>query len=101
MLNVTCPYCGEEFEDENEDVQESEQYEAECPECGKTFGYSIQISISTDSCELPCGGQDGEGPHKWVPVLGFPSEYYGNRFRCSHCGLETILSEEKEHSLKK
>jgi len=88
MVKVECPYCGEEFNDENEDVQESEQYEAECLNCGKTVGYSISISIRTDSCKLPCGGQDGEGPHEWKPLIGFPKEYFKNKFYCVHCGLE-------------
>jgi hypothetical protein len=88
MLNVECPYCGEEFEDENEDFQESEQYEAECPNCEKIFGYNISISIDTYSCELPCGGKDGDGPHEWKPVMGFPKECFKNKFYCVHCDLE-------------
>lgn len=98
MLDVTCPHCEEEFEDENEYPEESEQYEVECPNCGKVFGYSISIHINTSSCELPCGGRDGEGLHEWKPVVGFgmPDEYYKNRFYCAHCGLERKLTESGE-----
>ena len=93
MLGVTCPYCEAEFKDENEDFGEGETYEAECRECGKVFGYSISISISTSSCELPCGGQDGVGPHEWIPCTGFPEEYFKGRYHCAHCGLEKVIED--------
>jgi transcription elongation factor Elf1 len=88
MVSVTCPHCEEEFEDVIEDYHEDEQYEAECPNCEKVFGYNICISISTNSIELPCGGQDGDGPHEWKPIIGWPKEYFENKFRCVHCDLE-------------
>jgi len=93
ILDVTCPYCEHEFKDENEDFEESEQYEAECPNCKKVFGYSISISISTYSCKLPCGGQDGDGPHEWKPMTGFPTEYFQNKCYCAHCGLVREMTE--------
>ncbi len=99
MLDVTCPHCEEEFQDENEGLEESEQYEAECPVCGKVFGYSISISIDTYSCELPCGGRAGEGPHDWKPKIGFPEEYFKNKYYCAHCGLERELTEIKEKTV--
>ena len=88
MLDVICPHCEERFKDENEDIQESEQYEAECPNCGKIIGYSISISIDTHACELPCGGKEGEGPHEWKQMIGYPKEYFENKYYCNHCGLE-------------
>lgn len=88
MLDVTCPYCEEEFKDENEDIKEDEQCECECPNCNKIFGYSISISISTYSCELPCGGIDSDGPHEWKPIIGYPKEYFKDKYYCVHCGLE-------------
>ena len=96
MLDVTCPQCGEEFKNENEDLNESEQYEAQCPNCEKMIGYSISISISTYSCELPCGGRDGEGPHEWKHRVGWPSEYFKNKYYCIHCDLERESEENLE-----
>lgn len=55
MVSVTCPYCGEEFDDEIDAAQEGEQYKVECLNCEKTFGYSICITVDTSSYVLPCG----------------------------------------------
>jgi uncharacterized Zn-finger protein len=88
LVIVTCPHCGTEFEEECEDIQDSEQYEAECPDCEKVFGYSITVIISADSFELSCGGKEGDGPHDWKPRIGWPEEYFRNKFYCTICGLE-------------
>ena len=95
-INVTCPYCGEEQEEETEDIREDCNYEAECGNCEKVFGYSVSISITSDSHKLPCGGQDGDGPHDWKKVIGFPEEYYKNKYYCIHCGLEIEMPDIKE-----
>ena len=96
MVDVTCPYCDEEFEEElDSDIQEDQLYEAECPNCEKVFGYNLSFSISAYSRKLPCGGQFGEGPHKWKPVRGFPEEYVKNKFYCEYCGAEKTENSEK------
>lgn len=90
MVSVTCPHCDEEFEDEIEDYNEDELHEIECPKCEKIFGYIILFSIDTSSCELPCGGRDGDGPHEWKKLIGWPAEHFENKYYCMHCGLETV-----------
>lgn len=94
MVTVECPYCGFEVDEEIEGYCEDEDYEAECEACGKIFGYTIQVSISSSSHELPCGGQDGEGTHNFKPIIGFPEEFFRGKVRCSHCGLEKVIGSE-------
>lgn len=93
MVNVSCPHCGREFDDEIEDYDDSSSHETECPDCEKVFGYTISISIQAIEYELPCGGQDGDGAHEWKPIIGYPKEYFKNRFMCSYCGLEKTIGE--------
>ena len=37
MTEVKCPYCGNEFEDENFEQDYLSDIEAECPRCEKIF----------------------------------------------------------------
>ena len=98
MVTVTCPHCDTEFEDSIEDYHEDEKYETECPDCEKVFGYSISIIISTDSFPLPCGGQFGDGTHEWKKIIGYPEEYFRNKYRCVYCDLEKVIEDDSELS---
>jgi len=88
MVSVECPYCEEEFQDEIEDYREDEQYETECPNCEKVFGYSISIIVNANSYRLPCGGKFSDGPHEWKKRIGYPEEYFKNKYQCAYCDLE-------------
>lgn len=97
MVYVTCPHCNTKFEDEPDSYNDGDENETHCPKCEKLFGYTISISIDTISFELPCGGQDGPGPHKWKHVVGSPRERYQGMYYCSHCGLEIKRCKETEY----
>ncbi len=100
MVNVTCPYCGYDFQDDPEDYNDGDDIETECPECERVFGYTISISVNAIEFEMPCGGQDGKGPHDFTQVVRYPKPtkelYY-----CQVCGLEVEKCQETIHLFKK
>ena len=49
MTEVECPYCGNEFEDENFEQDYLSDIEAECPRCEKIFLYNIFISTHAEN----------------------------------------------------
>ena len=49
MTEVECPYCGNEFEDENFEQDYLSDIEAECPRCEKKFLYNIFISTHAEN----------------------------------------------------
>ena len=49
MTEVECPYCGNEFEDENFEQDYLSDIEAECPRCEKNFLYNIFISTHAEN----------------------------------------------------
>ena len=51
MTEVECPYCGNEFEDENFGHDYLSDIEAECPRCEKIFLYNIYYFNSCRKCQ--------------------------------------------------
>ena len=49
MTEVKCPYCGNEFEDENFEQDYLSDIETECPRCEKIFLYNIFISTHAEN----------------------------------------------------
>lgn len=78
MSHVTCPYCKLEREIDHEDVNdESVEYHQDCS-CGKTFIFTIQITIN---CNVYC--QDGD--HK-MEKMGTISGFNGRAYSyCKNC----------------
>ena len=86
-IMVECPYCHSEQEP-NEDRSTETAHKAECYNCGKLFVYTVEISVEYSSREAPC--LNG-GTHDLQDIIGWPSEYFANRRRCSVCDLEVVL----------
>jgi transcription elongation factor Elf1 len=42
---VNCPYCGEETSVELENLNEFDNYEAECDKCNKKYIYRCSFSV--------------------------------------------------------
>lgn len=45
LLNAICPYCGYEYQVENEDFDEDERREY-CDECGKEYWLCQEITVT-------------------------------------------------------
>jgi len=88
MDDLECPYCEQTCEPDESGSAEDEEIEKECPHCGKYFTFFVNYYPSYSSHKAPC--LNGE-PHKYEPIVGYPKEYYKNRFRCKYCGKEEII----------
>ena len=53
---IFCPWCGEFFEDDLydtfDDVYEEGEHEQTCPECGKKFNLTVNVSYSYETERL-------------------------------------------------
>lgn len=86
MSECYCPYCDFPCGDHFDDCYDSDtEYEAICPKCGKTFIFSIDYDPTFSTHKAPClnGGE-----HNYEKVVGYPEEYFKNKFRCAYCGKE-------------
>ncbi|TDO21916.1 hypothetical protein [Pedobacter duraquae] len=88
---LTCPYCEKLNEIPDDCHTQDEQYETECSDCEKIFGFTVYYIKGTDEYKLPCANG---GIHEYQPIVGAPREYFINRFRCSHCGEEKTINPE-------
>lgn len=43
---IICPYCGYDMEDDDGYFTSEQSGECECPECGKTFHFEAEISVT-------------------------------------------------------
>lgn len=93
MKELKCPYC--EFQNNvRDDCYEPETpYEAECDQCGKIFGFTIQYWPTYSEYKLPCA--NGK-PHDYKPIKGFPLEQFKNSVKCSYCGDIRLKNEIKK-----
>lgn len=82
MKDITCPYCEHE-QDEPDDCYEPDvRYEVECENCEKTFQVTCEYTRTWYEHETPC--LNG-APHKWEKKIGYPQEYFINKYQCQHC----------------
>jgi transcription elongation factor Elf1 len=90
--DVKCPYCKHYNNEPEENYGQDETYETECESCGKTFGVTVNWWPSYRSYETPCLNVDPE-KHEYVKIVGYPVEYFKNKFRCKYCGVEKTINE--------
>ena len=91
MSNLYCPYCEHDCGDYVDDCHEQDtEYEYQCPECNKNFIFTIEYEPNYSSSKADClnGGE-----HDFKPIIGYPTEYFKNKVRCSMCGKEKIIDE--------
>ena len=100
MSDVECPYCGEEQEichDDGYGFEESKVHQQECS-CGRTFGFTTQISYDYEVLKLPCAnGKE----HKWLQRKIYPECFAMGEFICEFCGEHKHkYTEEREKAIK-
>lgn len=78
---IECPYCDAEIDCNDEDCNEtSENYESECPKCGKSYTFTVDWSKNIYPAKADCLN---DGKHDWKPNGCYPKQY--SRMRCSMC----------------
>jgi len=94
MSDLECPYCGTYREQPDETNEPSVVHEAECPNCNKIFGFTLEYYPTYEEFELPCA--NGE-PHNWVEIHGAPAEFWADKRECSYCNEQSTVEQiEKE-----
>lgn len=87
---VTCPYCGYEFNDSWE-LPDSD--EVECDECHKIFYYERNVSV-TYECSKDCTINGEEHDFEWRDTTS------GSAYFCKKC-REVKLKEKEEANVRK
>lgn len=91
MSDVECPHCGVDVEINHDDgygYDEYGKFQQECPECDKTFVYTVQIDVVHFADRADC--LNG-GKHEYERSATLPPEYA--RMRCDACGDEQPLGD--------
>lgn len=83
-MKEECPYCGAAVDLHHEEAyDESETYEKTCGKCGKTFAYTLCISVHYNVFQADClNGAE----HNFVPAPSYP-QIHPDRKQCKDCGL--------------
>ena len=89
-MNMLCPYCDKEVDTPDDSSHPETPYENECPHCGKSFIFYVEYDPSFNTNKAPClnGGE-----HDFQPIIGWPKEFFLNKFRCSYCAIEKYTRE--------
>jgi hypothetical protein len=85
MSDLICPYCEKEVKPDEDCCEQDTPYEKECEFCEKSFIYFIDYDPCYTEKKAPC--LNGE-EHDFQPIIGYPSEYFKNKMRCSFCSEE-------------
>ena len=81
--DVECPYCGVGQEINHDDgygYEEDRRHEQQCPDCEKTFAFTISISYYHEAYKADC--LNG-GAHVLEMSATYPREY--SDMRCRDC----------------
>lgn len=89
MSTIECPYCDAEIEEPDECPDPSTTYEHECPECGKTFIFTVDYTKDFYPETADC--LNG-APHDYQPIHGAPDWWFKDKRRCSMCRHEIELA---------
>ena len=87
---VECPYCGVDTAIYCEEPDQDSQHESECSKCGKSFVYTVSISVTYRSEKADC--LNGS-PHNFEQTHTAP--YCASRMRCTMCGAEKLIAIDK------
>lgn len=87
MSYFICPYCDEELSEPDDCHSTDELYTHECPECEKTFTFTIEYSVDYSTRKAPC--LNGE-PHSFTKRIGCPEYFFAGKYECSHCDEEKL-----------
>ena len=95
-----CPYCEAQIKLDHDDgygFEEDEIYQQECPECGKTFIYTVYISYNYTLEKAACLNEGGV--HDYQETKTYPRVCA--RMQCTMCGDEQPLPKEKYEEYRK
>ena len=91
--DIECPYCNHEFDlchDDGAYYSESQNEEAECPECEKKFMVSTSISFNHYAEKAECLNDEN---HKWEKKYDLRwSPHLSHKERCRYCDKERDLN---------
>lgn len=93
MIDVACPYCGEDQEITHDDgygLEENEIFGQECGNCKKKFAYSTCIIFHYELWKADC--LNGAN-HQYEATITFPKKY--TKMKCKVCGDERECSPEE------
>jgi len=95
-LEVTCPYCNHDQEEEWEGVPDEDENEiTECGECEKSFTYSHYIIHGSDSEKSPCLNDEAE--HDWKKTTRYPPIIAGKvAVWCTTCHEKKNIPADKD-----
>lgn len=99
MSDTECPYCGKQQEINHDDgygYDESETYQQECNDCGKTFIYNTSILFLYESSKADC--LNGYS-HEWKATKTYPKEF--TKMECVHCGERRECTEDEMREVLK
>lgn len=89
---MECPYCETEMEETDYlcDSKDGVMYDTECPQCEKTFGYTIEIEYSVNTQKIPC--KNGECKCEWkiIKCMNWQGQ---DTWYCIHCQTEKKFPE--------
>jgi len=91
--DVTCPYCGCEFDicnDEGFGTCEGVLHQQECIECEKVFTFTTTSIMSYQAYAAPCLNEESD--HEWKIQDCWPG--WMAKEECPHCGETRQPSEE-------
>ncbi len=86
---VTCPYCGYEYNDSWEFPDDGEE---ECPECGKKFNYTRNVSVSYE-CYKDCIMNGEQHDFEWRDT----NSESGGAYFCKKCPEIKLKEKEAEN----
>jgi transposase-like protein len=89
--DLTCPYCGHEFDNTTLGLSATTKHQQVCPECKKTFVFRVGYEPYYYDIE-PSDCLNG-GKHTWVCDVVKPVKF--TKMVCSDCGEERNLTEEE------
>lgn len=85
MSYFNCPYCDVDLGFPDDCREPDTTYEWQCRGCNKNFIFTIEYSPDYNCSKADC--LNGIG-HNYEKIVGYPTEYYKNKERCSMCGKE-------------
>ena len=97
--DVNCPYCGAEQDINHDDGVGYAEYDIEqqeCPDCGKTFVFTVSLCYYYDVEKADCLN---DAEHQFEETRTIPRCF--RRMRCKVCGeekeIEGIAEERKAY----
>lgn len=89
MSTIECPYCGKDIAEPDDCPDPSVTYEHECPECEKTFQFTIDYTKDFYPTQADC--LNGV-PHNYQPIVhAAPEWFFKGKRRCTMCGDQIEL----------